>query len=81
MNVDGGGDVGGVEQLSEWLNSPGYNPFKIPAHADMFALRDQERRASQIKRERERTAPVHEKHTHATRISHLTAQTRFVWDY
>jgi len=76
MNVDGGGDVGGVEQLSEWLNSPGYNPFKIPAHADMFALRDQERRASQIKRERERTAPVHEKHTHATRISHLTAQTR-----
>jgi len=78
MNVDGGGDVGigGGEQLSEWLNSPGYNPFKIPAHVDMFALRDQERRASQIKRERERTAPVHEKHTHATRISHLTAQTR-----
>lgn len=78
MNVDGGGDVGigGGEQLSEWLNSPGYNPFKIPAHVDMFALRDQERRASQMKRERERTAPVHEKHTHATRISHLTAQTR-----
>ena len=42
----------------------------------MFAIRDQERKLNQEKREKERSAPVHEKHTHTTRISHLTAQTR-----
>ena len=42
----------------------------------MFAIRDQERKLNQEKREKERNAPVHEKHTHTTRISHLTAQTR-----
>ena len=35
-----------------------------------------ERKLNAAKREKERTAPVHAKHTHATRISHLTAQTR-----
>ena len=42
----------------------------------MFAIRDQERKLAQEKREAERTAPVHAKHTHSTRISHLTSQTR-----
>ena len=35
-----------------------------------------ERKLNASKREKERTAPIHAKHTHATRVSHLTAQTR-----
>ena len=42
----------------------------------MFLIRDQERKNSQKKRKEEREAAVHEKHTHASRINHLTAQTR-----
>ena len=37
--IDGSGDN---DQLTQWLNSPNYNPFKIPTNCDMFAIRDQE---------------------------------------
>ena len=36
--IDGSGDN---DQLTQWLNSPSYNPFKIPTNCDMFAIRDQ----------------------------------------
>ena len=43
----------------------------------MFLIRDQERKNAQKKRKEEREAAVHEKHTHASRINHLTAQVGF----
>jgi len=64
------------EDLGKWVDSPDYNPFKIPPDCDMFLIRDQERKNAQKKRKNEREAAVHEKHTHASRINHLTAQTR-----
>lgn len=64
------------DELGKWVEDKNYNPFKIPPDCDMFVIRDQERKNSQKKRKEEREAAVHEKHTHASRINHLTAQTR-----
>lgn len=64
------------DELGKWVEDKDYNPFKIPPDCDMFLIRDQERKNSQKKRKEEREAAVHEKHTHASRINHLTAQTR-----
>merc|ERR1712131_300070 len=64
------------DELGKWCEDKNYNPFKIPPDCDMFLIRDQERKNSQKKRKEEREAAVHEKHTHASRINHLTAQTR-----
>merc|ERR1712235_76 len=64
------------DELGKWIEDKDYNPFKIPPDCDMFLIRDQERKNSQKKRKEEREAAVHEKHTHASRINHLTAQTR-----
>lgn len=64
------------DELGKWVDSPDHNPFKIPPDCDMFLIRDQERKNAQKKRKDEREAAVHEKHTHASRINHLTAQTR-----
>ena len=65
-----------LDELSKWIYSPEYNPFKAPPDSDMFVIRDQERKNAEKKRKDERNAPVHCKHTHASRINHLTAQTR-----
>lgn len=65
-----------LDELGKWVEDKDYNPFKIPPDCDMFLIRDQERKNSQKKRKEEREAAVHEKHTHASRINHLTAQTR-----
>jgi hypothetical protein len=65
-----------IDELSKWINSPDYNPFKAPPDSDMFVIRDQERKNAEKKRQDERAAAVHCKHTHASRINHLTAQTR-----
>jgi len=64
------------DELGKWVDCPDYNPFKIPPDCDMFLIRDQERKNAQKKRKEEREAAVHEKHTNASRINHLTAQTR-----
>merc|ERR1712131_414865 len=64
------------DELGKWVEDKDYNPFKIPPDCDMFLIRDQERKNYQKKRNDEREAAVHEKHTHASRINHLTAQTR-----
>ena len=42
----------------------------------MFQTLSQERKISQKKRRDERSAPLHEKHTYASRINYMTAQTR-----
>ena len=42
----------------------------------MFVLRDQERKRHLAQRKTARTLPVHEKHTHTSRINELTARTR-----
>jgi len=54
------------------------NPFKIPAHNDIFKLREEERRLAHSKRQKERRKLVHQKHTNTTRINHQTARTRRV---
>ena len=66
-----------LDELGKWVEDKDYNPFKIPPDCDMFLIRDQERKNAQKKRKEEREAAVHEKHTHASRINHLTAQVGF----
>jgi hypothetical protein len=43
-SVSAGGDVpqSNSDELSKWINSPDYNPFKAPPDSDMFVIRDQE---------------------------------------
>jgi hypothetical protein len=76
-SVSAGGDVpqSNSDELSKWINSPDYNPFKAPPDSDMFVIRDQERKNAEKKRQDERAAAVHCKHTHASRINHLTGMT------
>jgi len=64
------------DALQKWITSPDYNPFKVPPDSDMFVLRDQERKRHLAQRKTARTLPVHEKHTHTSRINELTARTR-----
>ena len=69
--MNGSGDMTGAAAIPS-------NPFKIPAHNDVFKLREEERRLAHSKRQKERRKLVHEKHTKTTRINHQTARTRRV---
>jgi len=66
------------DALQKWIESPDYNPFKVPPDADMFVLRDQERKKQLAQRKADRKLKVHDKHTHTSRINELTARTRRV---
>ncbi|XP_055999216.1 cilia- and flagella-associated protein 100-like isoform X1 [Ostrea edulis] len=59
--------------LSDELNVPQGNPFKMPADSDIFVLRDKERQRKKLEREKQRKLRVHEKTTYASKVNFRTA--------